>query len=477
MANFQVLLNNVDITEHVERIRDVNASADYPYVNQYRIREATLELIDPQGQFALRNPNSLAKVGYPIIIDVDANRVFTGEVIERSQGVVDGSIILICSGGSWKIGRDEVKDFGVRRRFRLNQESRQKAAIAIGKGQHRANGVYPILPAALPASNGSTSGYGKSLTDRLIPVENLKTDGLLDYHRFIVDFEGVKTEGGPIPNPGAAFPQVILKSPYRHQRALTMVREILTAFGIANSQLQIAPADIGEHFAQRGRVNYDLIGATGDRYDVPLAWTGFITGFRVVGDDHYYLVSIPRGDNLYESAIVKYDGTMDRVTIAYRFPRGTEIWDLAINNALFYILAVSSDQPYYTDESGSDVKIIEFNTANDSTSEILDQDSALPPIICNHIRGGFGRHGHHADNRSGFDVHNGNLYYRYKRGTTAGIARYRFPSAVSVMSFLFDGNENDSNFAFSISGNMLTGGVSWRDGTDSECEVFAVDLS
>lgn len=473
MATLQVTLNSVDITEHVEVIRDVNASADYPEVNQYRIREATIDLIDEKGIFAIRNPDSMAKVGYPVVIQIDTRTIFSGEVIEMSQGVVEALVRLICSGASWKLTRDELTDFGIRRRFRLNQESEQQAAIALGRGQHRANGVYPILPAALPASEGSTSGFGRALNDVLIPVESLRTDGLLDYHRFIVDSEGVQTEGEPIPVRDAAFPQVILKSPYRHQRALTMVREILTAFGVTNSQLQIAPANIGEHFAQRGRVNYDLIGATGDRYDVPLAWGGFVTDWLLYNNDSYFLVSVPRNDNLYESGIVKYDVNDDEYSLVYRFGRGIEAWQMANAGDTFYVMHTSTTAPVNNRHADSATIISAINITTGTVSVIANRGSTFPPQLGVPIRGGFGESLYHADTRSGFAVHNNFLYYRYQQTSRAGIARH--PTPASMMSYALDGNE-DGGLSFTISNGVIYGAVSWRDGTNSECKVFSVNL-
>lgn len=479
MPKLRVLLNTVDITEDVVACRDVNASADYPIVSQYRIREATLNLVDPDGIYALRNRNTRAPIGASIRIEVDNQPVFTGEVIENSQSVKEGDITLICSGASWKIGRDEVTDFGIRRRFRIVQETEQQLRDALEEGQHRADGVYPILPAVLPASKGSTSGYGKALNDALIAVDSLRSDGLLDYHKFIVDSEGVKTEGGAVPNPGAAFPQVVMKSPYRWQNALTMVREILDEFSIANSQLTIYPSEIGDHFASRGRVGYDTIGASGDRYDVPIAWDGFVTDWLIYNSDFYFLISVPHEDNgFYLSQLLKYDVHDDEFTVVHRFAPRTEVWQLANNGDVFYVLQADSRQSPNARLANSQVSILQVNITNGNVSTIANNGSPYPPQLAQCYYSGGGHDIYRAESRSGFAVHNGVLYYRYFNRSTnvGGVARY--PTPASVMSYHWDGNENDCGLAFSInSSGRLSGGIEFRDGVDSEVQVFQRTLS
>ena len=476
---FNVEIDGVDVSNDVETIRDMNGSADYPIVSRYRIREVTITLIDPTGKYATRNEDGLARVGSPIRIQVDGDIVFTGEIIEMPQGLVGASVTLICSGASWALGRDTVTDFGVRRRFRLVQETEQQLRIALGQGRARANGVYPVLKAALPASRESASGFGRALNDPLTAVENLRSQGLLDYHRFATTDDSVETEGEPVPNPPASFPQVIFKSPYRHQRALTMVAEILDKFEISNRTMHIYPSNIGEHFAQLGRVNYDLIGNTGDRFDVPLAWGNFVTYMLADGIDRYYLLSIPQNDNgFYVSQIIKYDGNDDANTEVYRFPTRRAAWRMAKAGNVFYVLQCDSQQSPNARFTNSDVSILRIDTSNNSVSTIANSGSTYPPQLAKTFYSGASHGIFYPESRGGFEVYGGKLYYPYfDRGNNrGGIARY--PDGDSVMSYAWDQNENDAGLAFSINAaGLLTGAIEFRDGVDSDAKVFSRDLS
>ena len=349
------------------------------------IREVTITLVDPTGKYATRNPSTLARVGHSIVVQVDGDTVFTGEIIEMPQGLVGASVTLICSGASWALGRDTVTDFGVRRRFRIVQESEQQLRIALGQGRARANGVYPVLKAALPASRESASGFGRALNDRLTAVENLRSQGLLDYHRFTTTDDSVETEGEPVPNPPASFPQVIFKSPYRHQKALTMVAEILEKFGIDTdaAEMHTYPSEIGEHFAQLGRVNYDLIANTGDRYDVPLAWGNFVTSMLAEGVDRYYLLSIPQNDNgFYRSQIIKYDGSTDTNTEIYRFPSRMTAWRMAKAGDMIYVLQADSRQSPNARFATADVSILRVDDSDGSSAIVANKGSTYAPPTC-----------------------------------------------------------------------------------------------
>ena len=45
------LIKNVDVSEHVIGIDNIQSSLDYPNINEFRIAEATITLRDPDNDF------------------------------------------------------------------------------------------------------------------------------------------------------------------------------------------------------------------------------------------------------------------------------------------------------------------------------------------------------------------------------------------------------------------------------------------
>ena len=479
MARYTLQINGVSIPEDdVVVIRDVNASADYPAVNRYRIREATILLLDPDGVYALRHSSTQAPIGASVRIELNGRPVFVGEVIENTQAVGTADIQLICSGASWKLSRDHVKDFGIRRRFRLVQETEQQLRDALEQGDPRADGVYPVLSAVLPASEGSLSGYGKALNDRLVEVDNLRTDGLLSYRNIIADESSVRTEGGAVPDPPSAFPQAILKSPYRYQSALQLISELLDTAEIDGGVQHIYPTEIGDHFASRGRFNYDLIGATGNRFDVPIAFGNFATDW-VYDGDYYALMTVPTDDNgFYLSQLLKYDVNDREYTEVYRFPVNTMAWRLAIDGNLIYMLQADSKASPNARFDSADVSIILLDTTDDSVATIANKGSTYPPQMAKAYFSGGGHQIYRPESRGGFVVYQNTLYYPYFNRATniGGIASY--PGGNSEMSYNWDQSENECGLAFSINdAGLLVGAVEFRDGATSDIRPFTKDLS
>jgi len=485
MATFSVSILTQDVTDDIEAVRDLNSSVDYPEVSQYRIGECTLILLDPDGKFSFRNPDNFfvqnglmpTGEGASVTVDIDGERQFVGEVIDVVIDSVEGVTQILCSNGSWKLGRDQLTDFGLQKRFRIDEAVDDVLRRAVARGEPQGHGNYPVLPAALPASPESQSGLA-SLSEQMLPVDNLRSYGLLDSKRFIIDNQGVKTEGGPLTQTGS-FPQVQFKTPFRWLTIGAIVSEILSHFDVANSQIIVFPDTIDPHFTTRGRVGYDTIGI--DQFDLPLRWQNFVTSTLVYQDDTYFLMSIPRNDGFYRSQIIKYDINDAEYSIVHQFPTGLEAWQMANNDNDFYVMLCGSGSPYNNRHTGADTHIRKVDIDSETETTVVpavsqDQASLFQTY---HIAGG--QLPYHADSRGGFAYHNGFLYYRFVKDTTCGIARLNVANGTTarIMTYEWDGHENDGGLAFHINTttSVLLGAVTFRDGTDSILKAFSVTLS
>ena len=485
VLNYNVQVLGQDVSDMVRSVSDLRNTIDYPDVTRYAIKEATITFNDPDGIFSPTRvanffvSNGGQKVGNGARVNIflgyeSLRPVFAGEVFDVQHDAPTATSTIKCAGENWKLSRNVVKDFGIPRRFRI-AESAERQVRRI-QGDQVGGGIYPILSGLTPDSDGSQTGY-IALNNKMTYVDALKRDGVLDYKRFTITDDEVRTEGGPVPSTAvsAQFPQVAFKSAYRWRWASSVVQELLDEYNITNKEIQILPTTLPPHFSTNGRIGYDTI--AGVPYDRTITWEGFNTDVVEYNGDYYFLYSIRQGDGINRSKIIKHDKATDTKSVVYTFDSMQEVWHMANVGNNFYVMTSSSTNAtaYSSRFADADIEIHSVDITNGTQTKVLDKDSSFRPMIGVALYTASGDQLYYPDSRSGFDTYNSVLYYRYANADgKCGIARY--PSPGSEFQFTFDGNENDT-FSFNISGSSLIISISFRDGTNSIVEAYRKTLS
>ena len=370
---FSVMLGGVDI-KYVGGVSDISKSLDYPRLTEYRIGESTVSLNDPDGLFSPRNANNFfvqnghSQLGVDVECEIEAGfivdgtrhteTIFSGKIIKVSQDAKQSITKLLVSDAFNTLFRDKVTDIGIERRFHLDAED-----------SNDIHGFYPIADFVGPASKGSTT-VDKAANTPLTEVEALSTIGSFDSDNYLLTDEGIKTEGGPAAT-ATGYPQISMKSPYRHRLIKDVITEILTDLGITNANIVLPNVMLSPHFYSQGRFGYGVISTPafiGSSADAK--WTGYVTDFIWDTDRYYVLLNAHRGDLRSRSTLFSYNPTDYSYEVFFQslqpsptFP-GTEFWKLAKQGNIIAILSTDSSDRF-----------------DDTTTFILPDYRALQPGI------------------------------------------------------------------------------------------------
>ena len=357
-----------------------------------------------------------------------------------------------------------ITDFGIPRHFMLTENLEQASE----------NGFYPIMDAILPASDGSV-GLATRVGDEIAPVQRLKTEGTLDPTNFIVDNKGVHTEGGPIVNRQAGYPQLRMKSPYRYRHIKDIITGILNHAGITNSEIEIPEQDVDAHFSSNGRVGYSLIGNIGSSN--PVTWNGYVTDQLddAVNNKRYFLYNKHRNNPNGFSQIIVYDKARRTETKLYGFAAATEVWKFTKSGNNLYILATTGGN-YDANESSCETQIIQLDITRKTETVFVAHTVSLQPQLA-HYYHGVGSVFMKPDSRRQLIYReNDGLYYAFvdRASSTFGIAKATAPNTAptAVITMNMDTYENHGGIGFNISGSTLIGGMPFVSGGRSQTLVF-----
>ena len=277
-----VKIHDQEVTGYLKAVSDILRSVDYPKLTEFRVGEASITLQDIHGDFSPNNPSNFftqhggqrtgrnspieIRAGFIVGATRHTTTIFKGTITKLTQDGGAATVKVVCNDNFGDIRKKTIADFGIARHFMLVENTEQSGA----------NGSYPIMPAVMPASDGSVS-LATRTGETLKPAQKLETEGALNPRNFIVDAAGVKTEGGLIVDRQVGYPQLRMKSPYRYRHLKDVINDILTHAGITDSEIEIPEQDVDAHFSSNGRINYDLIGNIGSSN--PVTWNGYVTDF------------------------------------------------------------------------------------------------------------------------------------------------------------------------------------------------------
>ena len=482
-VSVSVKIHDQDVTNAIASVDDITRGVDYPNLTEFRVAECSFTIQDPKGDFSPNNPtnfftqhggqrtgrNSPIEIAAGFIVDGThhTETIFKGNIIRLVQDAKAATVKAVCSDNFGDMRKKTIADFGVSRHFRLLEDTDQTDG----------NGFYPILSAIMPASEDSVS-VNSRVGDALNQVQKLETEGALNPRNFVMDVQGVRTEGGLIVNPQVGYPQIRMKSPYRYRHVKDVIADILTHAGITDSRVEIPDQDVDSHFSSNGRINYDLLGTIGSSN--PITWHGYVTDFLydAANQKWYFLFNKHRNNPNGFSQVIVYDVATPTETKLHGFSSATEVWKFTKSGNNLYILATTGGN-YDANEQSSENQIIQLDISGNTPTQavFVAHTVSLQPQLA-HYYAGVGSIHHLPDSRRQLIYReNDGLYYAYvdSANNQFGVAKATTAGATptSVVSLNEDNYENHSGLAFDIDASgMLKGGMTFLSGGRSQVLTF-----
>ena len=320
---WEIVLDPDDMNQTLDMtpgsIGNISKSLDYPTISKYRVGECTIKFNDPEGVFSVNNSNNyfvmnrLPQSGYKVGILIKTGFIvdgvrelatyFNGNIIRINQNIGDATTELICVDKIRDLYVDDLKNYGIHRKFGIKSDSNIDS-------QH---GIYPIMPALLPASEDSIIAT-RDLNQELNLVDELSSEGDINTDNYIVSEDRLESERGIIVQrdadgnailgddgeplrPSTGFPQIELKSPQRYIVLNALIKDILSESNITNYSIDIPNQEVDHHFSSNGRVFYDLISSRdntrrvqGIGSSVSATWEGYPTDAIVYDGKYYFFI-------------------------------------------------------------------------------------------------------------------------------------------------------------------------------------------
>lgn len=525
-VSFSVSLAGIDISSYVSGVIDISKSLDYPRLTEYRIGESTISLNDSEGFFSPRNVSNFfverghLQSGADVACEIEAGfivdgvkhteLIFTGKVVKVSQNAQRSETILLISDAFNTLFRDEVLDVGISRHFHLD----------VGESDD-IHGFYPIADFLGAASKGSTevfSGLNMPLTE----VESLSSVGKFDSSRYRLTEGGIKTEGGSV-SASKGYPQIRMKSPYRHRLISDVIIDILRSLDISDAEVAIPRVLLELDFYSQGRLGYEFISTSGFiGSSAEGKWTGYVTDFLWEVDRYYVLLNASR-DSTNRSTLFWFNPLDYTYEILYRSAeptltfRGTEFWKLAKLGNTVAILCSDSDTvaadnlfpdyrglnpspgSYDAREPNNQVYIVYYNVVSETSFVAVAKDDQYRAQLAHYyVLGGTYYDTLPATINASRDIvtevlpdmlpdtrrsmlwYENELYYAYVDGNSLnkfGVAKCNLAGDMteSVVALTTDGT-NHAGLSFFIDGNTLYVGYTRRRGGGSSILLFSKAL-
>ena len=475
-VSVSVKIHDADVTDDIASVDDIGQGVDYPNLTEFRVGEASFTLRDIHGDFSPNNPsnfftrnggrrtgrNSPVEIEAGFIVDGTRHTetIFKGTIIKLVQDATPATVKVVCSDNIGDLRTKGIADFGIPRHFMLTEDLEQTGE----------NGSYPIMEAVMPASDGSVS-LATRTGEEIAPVQKLATEGALDPQNFIIDDNGVRTEGGAIPNRQTGYPQLRMKSPYRYRHILDVITDILNHAGITDSEIAIPERDVAPHFSSNGRVGYDLIGNIGSGN--PVTWNGYVVDFLYDAGTWYFLYNKGRNNPNGFSQVITYDTRTRTYNKLHGFSSATEVWKFTKSGNTLYILATTGGN-YDANEASSENQILQLDITGPTQTVFVAHTVNLQPQLA-HYYAGVGSVFMKPDSRRQLIYHQNALYFAFvdTANSTFGIAKATAQNTTTaVITINQDNHGNHAGIAFWIDDNELKGGTTFVSAGKSQILGF-----
>ena len=508
--NYEVLYKieilGQDISNDLMGIEGIEASLDYPTIDEYRIAEATFTLKDHYNNYNPQKADNFYKThgtsetppitesGYrsPVIIRAGfivnetehTEIVYSGEILNITKNAKNGQCRIVCTDATQDIRNETVTNFGVDKKVKVEPS---------GGGLH---GNYPFFSGLTEPSEESIMATSDG-TD-LERKDVLRTEGALSEYNFRELETGIETEGGPLDED----PIITFKSPFRSRTIQSVIKKLLIRYGIPESKqdLELPSEKITNNFfSSLGRPGYEIGFSDTSATDPGIwQWPGFISDMIADNsNDVLYLLITSTGSAIPDTPnprpqIVKWDLETDDRTVIATINQTSggleEYWKLIANNNFseFYILGTqpvyhhvppnrdpevvirpgfefgSYDSSEYTNTVDSKVRILKVTGANNPPGAVTtyinpdDVNDDLLPQLAMHYHLGFSRTESQSQNRypnrqgnlpdsrrNLFLDSSGNLYYPYAKRQEFGVAK---ATAANTATAIIRANRDEDGF-------------------------------
>ena len=491
--SYRVLFDTTDVSDDLIQVDGINLELDIDTVGEFTVDNAKITLDNTSKRYSGSLSNIFLDLGYaasgygtPVIIycgfqlpngSITDDIVFQGDIIKVREGVKEFSVVVEVGDISRDLYDTDLTNFGFQKYGKIEQDTE--------KTQEGIRGVYPLGPVLSPVSEGSISGT--SGMDALIYKEEFDREGMLNPLNFNYNDDELRTEGGPL----SVDPIITGKAPYRHKRVEDLVRRILDHYNITNRQIEVPFIPLtADTFSTNGRVGYYTEGSDSGNTDV-IRWNRMVTDYIYdsTNSKFYFLYSHRYSDVLPQ--ILEYTVATDSWDVLFELTTHAEFWRMTTmdNNDLFILGTTGasdndwSDRYYDSSHVGSDVRIWKYDIAADDFDVFLDNTETNRPQLASFLQLGFnddldaGAAPRVPDTNKGFQIVNGNLYYRYANATRAGVAKIPVDgsgTAAALYEFEFDRRHNQTSFDFYIDGanSVGYGYVNYVHQTKSKFQIF-----
>ena len=466
---WEIFINGEDFGDRINVIRELRHTIDNVKANVFQPAHAVFALENDDNIFDLSNNNNyfvqnnlnpsdgtvqvVINTGFELADKKIMRRVFSGTLSRVSNN--DPNIATFtCADRSRYIRDTEMVDFGER-----------KDGILLESPEESYQGIYPIPRGLQPVSDRSLAGFSGAQDLNIVEDGSLRTEGDLDPINVKPSSDVLFSEGRTLD----IDPQISFKSSYRNRTISDIINAILSHYDINKSRINVSDNDnIIPYFRTKGRVS--LRTEDGDMRGYIKSW---------IADDNgkvYKLIGHP--SVLVNDRLILHDVESDRYTSLYKWGVSDNAWDMASSDFdTFYLLTAQAypdgvqpslgryDPSQIESSRSLSPRIQKITVSNGVLEDFISNRDALRPTMANYYQVGIkGRqdviseyHSVIPDNRSGFFIHNGFLYYRWANNGMFGVARKSLSSGDAEAVHTINGERynNQRCFSFTISANIL----------------------
>ena len=500
---YRAMIEGVQLqANHVLATSNITSSLDWVTPNVFKRGEAEIQLRSNQGYYNSEidgnfwSENNLNRNGYLNRVCLLLEALENGSWV--SQGVIFEGIIL-----DWQ---ESIKNIQVTLGCVDNTYLlRQTSLIGKGLGKPMLAQLYPPIDPVSTVAEGiyspETGGtplnvdrdakvYAHTNPLALKETINPPEGVVVDNTAYLAETQ-LKTQGGLLED----MPAVLLdfKTAYRRRKAHAIVDALAKVGEVYSVETDFEETYAkAAHISSNGNIAFNVADGRVVRY--PVDWVHDSTDDRL-----YILLSNPH--NSIADQLVEYDVVKDKERVLQEFDTSAAVLSIATADYdTFYVLtapAIDIDVDRTADpvEVDTDTLTLDYDTAEGTGAEILRYkhsddhlsthvaaDDTYPPQVSLHYWVGFDGEdylwqGIQPSSRPAFEMHNGELYYRYVTASQFGVASVDADgSTTAVYSADRDAYLNHLNFAFDIdaAGEVYFG---YTVGTTTDATLIIKDTS
>ena len=181
-------MNDIDITEHVESVSDIDLSLDSQFLNVQKVSDATIRLNDPDGYFSSPSfdnffaENGLNRFGFNVPLKIEygyktssgeSTRIlFFGHILRVTQDTDRATATIVAIDYNEQVLASRLHNFGLDKKIIYTTSG----LLGTYHGEYQLDNIF------LPLSNQSLSGRARNFAF-LSPKnqDSLVTEGILHF--------------------------------------------------------------------------------------------------------------------------------------------------------------------------------------------------------------------------------------------------------------------------------------------------------